>query len=64
MIISNIYPSWIDITNSERSQEATLCLQGLTSALLIQMASQIHLLGNTSHDYHSRPQFLLICKSS
>ena len=30
---SNIYPSWIDITTSERNQEAALCLQELTSAL-------------------------------
>ena len=47
----NIYPTWIDITTSEHNQEATLCFQGLTSALLIQRVSQDHLLGNTSHDY-------------
>ena len=30
---------WIDITNSERNQEVTLCLQELTSAPLIQKLS-------------------------
>ena len=40
-------PSWIDITTSEHNQEATLHLQELTSALLIQRLFQVHLLGST-----------------
>ena len=60
----NIYLSLINITNSECNQDVTLCLQELTSTLLIQMLSQAHLLGNTSHDYPSLPQFLSICKPS
>ena len=44
----NIYPTGINITNSERNQEATLCLQELTSALLIQMLSQAQLLGSST----------------
>ena len=64
IIISIIYPTWIDITTSERNQEAPLYLQVSTSALLIQMPSQVHLLGSTSHDYQSLPQLLSICKSS
>ena len=34
--ISNIYPTWINITNSEHNQEAALYPQVSTSALLIQ----------------------------
>ena len=47
----DIYPSWINITSPERNQEATLYPQELTSALLIQMLSWVHLRGNTSCDY-------------
>ena len=45
--MSNIYPSWINITIPEHNQEATLHPQELTSALLIQMLSQVHPLGST-----------------
>ena len=38
-----------------RNQEATLYLQELTLTLLIQMPSQVHPLGNTSHDYQGFP---------
>ena len=38
---------WISITTSEHNQEATLYLQKLTSAYLIQRLSQVHLLGGT-----------------
>ena len=41
--MSNIYPSWIGITTSERNQEAALYPEELTSALLIQRLSQVHL---------------------
>ena len=51
---------WINITNSECNQEATLYPQELTSALLIQKLSQVHLTGNTSHDYWGLLQFLSI----
>ena len=61
--ISNIYPSWIDITNSEHNQEVALDSQELTSALPSQRPSQVHLLRSTLHDYQSLPQFILICKS-
>ena len=60
----NIYLSQISITNSERNQEVTLCLQELTSALLIQKLSQVLMKGNTSHDYPVLPQFLSIRKTS
>ena len=60
--ISNIHPSWINITIPEHNQEVAQCLQELASALLIQMLFQAHLIGNTSHDYQSLQQFLLICK--
>ena len=60
----NIYPTWINITNSEHNQEVTLYPQVLTSTLLSQIPFQVHLLGSTSHDYQSLPQFLSICKSS
>ena len=59
----NIYPSFINITTSEHNPEAALCLQELTSALPSQRLSQAHLLGSTSPDYQSLPQFLLVCKS-
>ena len=49
-------------TNSECNQEEALYPQELTSALLIPMLSQVNLLGSTSHDYQSLPQFLSICK--
>ena len=52
------------ITTSERNQEAALCPQELTLALLSQRLSQVHLSGSTSPDYQSLPQFLSICKSS
>ena len=39
------------LTIPERNQEATLCLQELASALLIQKLIQVHLRGNTSRDY-------------
>ena len=48
---SNIYATGINITISERNQEATLYPQELTSALLIQKLYQGHPLGNTSCDY-------------
>ena len=51
-------------TIPERNQEAALYPQELTSALLIQMPSQVHLIGNTSHNYQSLQQFLSICKFS
>ena len=51
-------------TTSERNQEATLYPQVLTSALLSQRLSQVHLSGSTSPDYQGLPQFLSICKSS
>ena len=56
--------NWIDITNSELNQEATLCLQGLTSTLLIRKLSQVHVRGNTLHDYQGLERFLSICKFS
>ena len=59
----NIYPSWINITTSEHNQEAALYPQELTSTLLSQKLSQVHLLGSTSPDYQSLSQFLSICKS-
>ena len=59
----NIYPSWINITTFKHNQEATLYPHVLTSALLSQTLSQVHLLGSTSPDYQSLPQFLSICKS-
>ena len=62
--MSNTYPRWKGITNSEHNQEATLYPQELTSALLIQRPYQVHLLGSTSPDYQGFPQFLSICKSS
>ena len=55
--------NWINITNSERNQEATR-LQELTPALLIQKLSQAHLRGNTSRDYPGLQRFLSICKFS
>ena len=51
-------------TTAEHNQEATLCLQVLTSTLPSQMLSQVHLRGNTSPDYQSLPQFLSICTFS
>ena len=60
----NTYLTEISITTSERNQEATLCLQELISTLLSQRLSQVHLLGSTSPDYQSLPQFISICKSS
>ena len=42
-------------TIPERNQVATLYLQELTSTLLIQMLSQVHLTGNTSRDYQGFP---------
>ena len=51
----NIYPTGINITIPERNQEATLHLQELTSTLLIQMPSQAHLQGSTSHDCQCFP---------
>ena len=60
----NTYLTEISITTSEHNQEATLNPQVSTSALLSQMPSQVHLLGSTSNDYQSLPQFLSICKSS
>ena len=53
---------WINITIPERNQEATLYLQELTSALLIQMLVQVHLTGNTSHDYQGFLRFFSICR--
>ena len=50
-------------TNSECNQEAALYPHELTSTLLSQMLSQVHLLGNTSHDYPGLQRFLSICKS-
>ena len=59
---SNIYPTGINITIPERNQEAALYPQELTSALLIQKLSRVHLhragplwglTGNTSHDCQS-----------
>ena len=49
-------------TIPECNQEATLYLQELTSTLMIQIPSQIHPLGNTSHDYQGFPRFLSIYK--
>ena len=43
------------ITIPEHNQEATLCLQDLTSALLIQKLVQVYLRGNTSPDYQVIP---------
>ena len=63
-ICHNIYPSWINITTSEHNQEVALYPQVSTSTLLSQRLSQVHLLGSTSHNYQSLPQFLSICKSS
>ena len=51
-------------TIPENNREATLYLQELTSALLIQMTSQAHLRGNTSHDCQGFPQFLSIGRFS
>ena len=53
----NIYPTGINITIPECNQEGTLYPQELTSALLIQMLSQVHLTGNTSRDYQSLQRF-------
>ena len=62
-LVHNKYlSSWINITIPECNQEATLYLQELTSTLLIQKLIQVHLAGNTSHDYQSFPQFLSICR--
>ena len=60
----NIYPSRINIIISERSQEATVYLQELTSTLLSRRLCPVHLLGNTSQDWQSIPQFLSNSKSS
>ena len=60
----NICPTGINIARPERNQEATLYPQELTSALLTQMLSWVHLTGNTSHDCQSLQQFLSICKFS
>ena len=60
----NTYLTEISITTSEHNQEATLCPQDFTSALLIQRLSQVHLLGSTSRDYQGFPQFPSVCKSS
>ena len=57
---SQLISIWINITIPERNQEATLYLQKLTSTLPIQMPSQVHLTGNTSHDYLHLQQFLSI----
>ena len=43
------------ITIPERNQEATLYLQELTSALLIQKLVQVRLTGNISLDYQVIP---------
>ena len=60
----NIYFSCINITTSERNQEATLYPQELTLTLPSQRLSQVFLLGSTSPDYQGLPQFLSVCKSS
>ena len=50
---------WINIiTIPERNQEATLYRQELASTLPIQKLVQVHLRGNTSHDYQGFQQFL------
>ena len=64
ILCHNIYPSWINITTSERNQEAALYPQVSTLALLSQRPSQVHLLGSTSPNYQSLLQFLSICMSS
>ena len=53
---------WINITIPEHNQEATLYLQELTSTLPIRRLIQVHLTGNTSHDYQGFPRFLSIYK--
>ena len=58
----NIYPTGINITRPECNQEVTLYPQELTSTLLIQKLSQVHLRGNTSNDYQSLQPFPSICK--
>ena len=52
----------VALTIPERNQEAILYLQELTSTRLIQKLSQVHLIDNKSHDYHSFQRFLSIYK--
>ena len=59
----NTYLTETSITTFEHNQEATLYPQVLTSALISQRLSQVHLLASTSHDYQRFPQFLSVCKS-
>ena len=58
----SVHRPWAPATIAESNQEATLYLEELTSALLIQKLFQDHLTGNTSHDYQGFPQPLSICK--
>ena len=53
----------ISITTFEDNQEATLYPQVSTPALLSQRPSEVVVLGSTSCDYQSFPQFLSVCKS-
>ena len=48
-------------TRPEHNQEATLYPQELTSTLLIQKLSQVHLTDNTSLNYQGFQRFLSIC---
>ena len=61
----NIYPSWINITISERNQEATLYLQELTSTLLSQRLCPVHLLvihHKTGRVFHNFSQSLSLLR--
>ena len=53
---NNIYPTGINITILERNQEATLYLHELTSTLLIQKLSPVHV-----HLITRLPGFSTIC---
>ena len=45
------YYQVVALTIPECNREVTLCLQELTSTLLIQKLIQVYLRGNTSRDY-------------